>query len=144
MSNPTLSFVTAYSLHFKCKVSTFIFEAKELALIHNYSTWLSKGSRTNTLLTEGPQVLREDVCPVQSQPDVRAPPIMAASPLTERAICVAEERRQAHPLLRPALQADRPRGPAGVRAPHRPPASCMFERLPSSAHILFFYAPSWF
>lgn len=42
---------------------------------------------------------------IQSWPDVRVPPLLAACPLTERAIWAPESQRQAHPSLCPALQA---------------------------------------
>lgn len=58
---------------------------------------------------------------IQSWPDVRAPPIMAASPLTERAIWAAESPWRAHPFLCPALRAcsqrDRLGELAGIGAP---------------------------
>lgn len=57
---------------------------------------------------------------IQSRPDVRVPPLLVQSPLTERAIWAAESRRQAHPSLRPALwacsQRDRLGELAGISA----------------------------
>lgn len=58
---------------------------------------------------------------IQSWPDVRVPPLLVVSPLTERAIWAAESRRQAHPSPRPALwacsQRDRLGELAGTGAP---------------------------
>lgn len=58
----------------------------------------------------------------QSWPDVRVPPLLVVSPLTERAIWAAESQRQAHPSLCPALwacsQRDRLRELAGISTPN--------------------------
>lgn len=75
---------------------------------------------------------------IQSFPDVKVPPLLAVSLLTERAIWAAESRRQAHPSLCPALwacsQRDRLGELAGIRSP---------DLLAKLEHVLMILAFSW-
>lgn len=70
--------------------------------------------------------------------DVKVPPPLAASLLTERAIWAAESLRQAHPSLCPALwacsQRDRLGALAGIRSP---------DLLAKLEHVLMILAFSW-